>query len=144
MCVLFSRLYAILIPMTAFQPLQEPPRTPRRDRTSPGLYSNHVSPSSRTATLHDLPNSPRAKPRYSTVRELTRKHRTRWLSRDLTAYDPPEDEDGRPQRRRAGSGESPLLSGGWSVVLETFLSDASTYKYCGHVLYFVRRRTMFI
>lgn len=96
------------------------------DRVSPGPYSGRRSPSqsSLVATAHDSPRSPRHRTqRFSTVRELTRRHQTRWLSQDLTSptknnLDSPEM--GRPQNRRGGSSESPLASlGSRSVVGES-------------------------
>lgn len=88
----------------------EPPATPRRDRGSPGSHSNYDSPSARTAMPSDSPQSPHVRPhRISTIREMTRKHQTRWLSQDVTS--PPkllsDDDTGRPQDRRSGSDERP-------------------------------------
>ena len=59
------------------------------------------------------PQSPRVRPqRFSAIREMTRRHQTRWLSQDLVS--PPKshlDQDtGRPQDRRNGSDERPIRS----------------------------------
>ncbi|KAI5123158.1 hypothetical protein M0805_000861 [Coniferiporia weirii] len=109
--------------------LPEPPLTPRKNRGSPGLHSNRNSPSSRAATLQDSPQSPRRTQRYSTVREITRKRQTRWLSQDLMSSqgDAP-DEDGRPQARRGGSNESPLITGGRSVIGESLRAAGLTRR----------------
>ncbi|KAH8113524.1 hypothetical protein DFH11DRAFT_1510280 [Phellopilus nigrolimitatus] len=100
-------------------PPPEVPSTPRKNSDRASLYSNHSSPSSRVATVYDSPQSPRGKSqRYSTVREMTRRHQTRWLSQDIIS--PPRggsEEDA--QGRRGGSGESPLVLGGRSVIGES-------------------------
>ena len=111
-----------------FKALPDPPATPRRsgsDRTSPNVFFGRGSPSqaSRTATTGDSPQSPRVRAqRFSTVREMTRRHQTRWLSQDLTSPSKGDaDENGvRRQSQRGGSTDSPLagIVTGRSVVGE--------------------------
>ncbi|TDL23172.1 hypothetical protein BD410DRAFT_787483 [Rickenella mellea] len=98
------------------------PSTPHRT-LSPGVHVGRSSPSPRshTSALNESPTSPRLK-RFSTVREMTRRHQTRWLSQDLASN--PDDGDSiqdveRRQTRRAGSTESPFGPGGRSVVSES-------------------------
>ncbi|KAH9947435.1 hypothetical protein B0H21DRAFT_778509 [Amylocystis lapponica] len=99
------------------KPVGEPPTTPHRhpDRS----YLGRASPSPK-ASGSGFPNSnvqtsPRraGASRFSTVRELTRKHQTRWLSEDLTGSfdaddDPQEPNGGRRQGHRLGSSEGML------------------------------------
>ncbi|KAH8104661.1 hypothetical protein BXZ70DRAFT_607042 [Cristinia sonorae] len=98
----------------------EPPSTPRRnrdrerERRSP---SPTRSPRTAVSFLAD-PTSPRrpGAARYSTVRDLTRKHQTRWMSEDLSASVDGDDDPGRGngvgrrQGHRAGSSDSPLVT----------------------------------
>ncbi|PBK75253.1 hypothetical protein ARMSODRAFT_1000886 [Armillaria solidipes] len=68
----------------------------------------------RSSTLHfsSLPKTPA---RSSTVRDLNRRHQTRWMSEDLSATSPTDDNDvpviGRRQTPRGGSAESALTVG---------------------------------
>ncbi|OCH87726.1 hypothetical protein OBBRIDRAFT_795954 [Obba rivulosa] len=104
------------------------PSTPHRNRAS-----ERASLSPRSSLNHPTPTqtSPRRPTanRQSTVRELTRKHQTRWLSEDLTVAMDAEDESmsrplngnglSRRQTLRSGSSESPLaINGGRSLVSE--------------------------
>ncbi|PSS06586.1 hypothetical protein PHLCEN_2v3644 [Hermanssonia centrifuga] len=121
--------------------LQSEPSTPHHerfqsDRRSPSPSSSRRPPAS-TSTLPAPPTSIQRSPRrptstrYSTVRELTRKHQTRWLSEDLSASVDADAEDdvsgrsnvnpgsGRKQTQRFGSSESPFgPSGGRSLLGE--------------------------
>ncbi|KAA1469733.1 hypothetical protein DENSPDRAFT_835393 [Dentipellis sp. KUC8613] len=103
------------------------PTTPNRERhysrdtpspkisSANSFYHNQISP------------RPQRTARFSTVRELTRRHQTRWVSEDLTSVRSPsaddEDEDdllehkrptssggdrSRPQKQRGGSMENSL------------------------------------
>ncbi|KAK0462051.1 uncharacterized protein EV420DRAFT_1746320 [Desarmillaria tabescens] len=68
----------------------------------------------RTSTLQftSLPKTPA---RSSTVRDLNRRHQTRWMSEDLSVTSPSDDNDepaiGRRQTLRGGSAESALTVG---------------------------------
>ncbi|KAK0504374.1 hypothetical protein EDD18DRAFT_1133337 [Armillaria luteobubalina] len=68
----------------------------------------------RSSTLHfsSLPKTPA---RSSTVRDLNRRHQTRWMSEDLSATSPTDDNEelaiGRRQTPRGGSAESALTVG---------------------------------
>ncbi|KAH9936129.1 uncharacterized protein B0H18DRAFT_1081855 [Fomitopsis serialis] len=110
---------------------QGEPSTPHRNRNG----HDRASPSSPRAFRTGLPPNTQVSPRrqgqarYSTVRELTRKHQTRWLSEDLSAS--VEDEEpshhangsvesfGRRQGHRGGSSDTVLAgNGGRSLVGE--------------------------
>lgn len=75
-------------------------------------YTSNANTSHRTSSYAN-PN-PRSSPRgahanrSSTVRELTRRHQTRWLSDDI----PSLPDSGRKQTQRGGSAESTLGAGG--------------------------------
>jgi hypothetical protein len=96
---------------------QTPHRLPNRENTNVYLARGSPSPKSSAATFGYADQQPPLSPRgpragrSSTVRELTRRHQTRWLSEDLSA-DPDVDDDipGRRQTQRGGSAESPLAS----------------------------------
>ncbi|KIJ60207.1 hypothetical protein HYDPIDRAFT_117468 [Hydnomerulius pinastri MD-312] len=86
-----------------------PHRTPYRD----GGYMANPDTSPRTAahtaananaSLQYSPRGPRST-RSSTVRDLTRRHQTRWLSDDISNNTP---DSGRRQAQRGGSAESAL------------------------------------
>ncbi|KAG7445621.1 uncharacterized protein BT62DRAFT_932779 [Guyanagaster necrorhizus] len=70
---------------------------------------NNTLTRSSTLQFSSLPKPPA---RSSTVRDLTRRHQTRWMSEDLLATSPTDDNDeptiGRRQTRRGGSAESGL------------------------------------
>ncbi|EMD39581.1 hypothetical protein CERSUDRAFT_92078 [Gelatoporia subvermispora B] len=104
------------------------PSTPHRNRAS---EQASLSPRSSLNRPTQTQTSPRRSTtnRQSTVRELTRKHQTRWLSEDLTGTVDGEDESmsrplnghspGRRQTLRSGSSESALAaSNGRSLVGE--------------------------
>ncbi|GBE85120.1 predicted protein [Sparassis crispa] len=95
------------------------PSTPHRptERYSSPAFSPHASTSM-------IPTNPQTSPRrsgtarYSTVRELTRKHQTRWLSEDLSNGNGDENSPtpgsggvpGRRQGHRGGSSDGLLVS----------------------------------
>ncbi|KZP18936.1 hypothetical protein FIBSPDRAFT_863294 [Athelia psychrophila] len=97
-------------------PPQTPHRQPNRENTN--VYLGRGSPSPQAAVASFAPGNPPRSPRgpkpgrSSTVRELTRRHQTRWLSEDLSGEvngpENDEDGDGRRQAPRGGSMESPL------------------------------------
>ncbi|OBZ71465.1 hypothetical protein A0H81_08669 [Grifola frondosa] len=108
------------------------PTTPHRSHDQSVL--GRASPSPRAAARSYAPNStvttsPRrpTSTRYSTVRELTRKHQTRWMSEDLTSNSVDGKESlahtvngnagGRRQGARGGSSEG-LFGAGRSLVTE--------------------------
>ncbi|KAI0769947.1 hypothetical protein C8Q74DRAFT_1202382 [Fomes fomentarius] len=108
------------------KPSNTEPATPHRlshhaelGRASPSPRKNRISTS-------DPPGSPRrlGQARYSTVRELTRKHQIRWMSEDLSSpsRELPEesfDGSGRRQGHRSGSSEGLLGTvGGRSLIGE--------------------------
>ncbi|TCD70175.1 hypothetical protein EIP91_004645 [Steccherinum ochraceum] len=120
----------------------DPPSTPRRNREREREREREQrspspvrSPRSSVAFLAD-PTSPRrpGAARYSTVRDLTRKHQTRWMSEDLSA--PLDDGDaagrtngsGRRQGHRAGSSDSPLTTGNGRTLLSEGLRAAGLTK----------------
>ncbi|KAH7924532.1 hypothetical protein BV22DRAFT_1129760 [Leucogyrophana mollusca] len=95
-----------------------PHRTSHRDSggypanrtTSPrsGSFSNNTNanaPNPQTSPRGPRPN------RSSTVRELTRRHQTRWLSDDIPTGSVDQPEVGRRQTQRGGSAESHLGAG---------------------------------
>ncbi|KAH7904956.1 hypothetical protein BJ138DRAFT_1018373 [Hygrophoropsis aurantiaca] len=92
---------------TSIEPMT-PHHTSFRDggTTSPriGTFSNNTNsiPNPQTS-----PRGPRTN-RSSTVRELTRRHQTRWLSDDFSAGAPDQPDMGRRQTLRGGSAESQL------------------------------------
>lgn len=108
---------------------QAVPYTPRRNR-DPSKYRRSPSPSERASTSQlglPLPNGQYSPKRHgtpgrtSTVRELTRRHQTRWLSEDLSAsaHGDIEDNPGTPSRSgtsqahySAGNGRRPTGRGG--------------------------------
>ncbi|KAI0821962.1 hypothetical protein BC628DRAFT_1391667 [Trametes gibbosa] len=100
------------------KPLIEP-ATPHRHATRNELGRASPSPRKNRVVASDPPASPRrlGQSRYSTVRELTRKHQTRWMSEDLSSPSRETQDDsydgvngvGRRQGHRAGSSEG--LSG---------------------------------
>ncbi|EJC98977.1 uncharacterized protein FOMMEDRAFT_31534 [Fomitiporia mediterranea MF3/22] len=84
------------------------PQTPRRERTVSGAFSAQDSPSSSRATLHDSPMTPRTRAqRFSSIREITRKHQTRWLSQDMSPLKNGSDEEAPSPSRRVINGDSP-------------------------------------
>lgn len=112
---------------------QTPHRQPNRENTNVYLARGSPSPKASASTFghsNQPPHSPRGpRPtRSSTVRELTRRHQTRWLSEDLSGDTGDRDADefvngsgsGRKQKLRSGSTESPLgpVSLGRSLVGE--------------------------
>ena len=98
---------------------QTPHREHNRENMNVYLARGSPSPNSSASTFGFAPKqSPRGSrsSRSSTVRELTRRHQTRWLSEDLTAEHDQEQEPqgmalGRRQSVRSGSAESPLNGG---------------------------------
>lgn len=102
---------------------QTPHREPTRENTNVYLARGSPSPNASAstfgfATKPPPPQSPRGlrSNRSSTVRELTRRHQTRWLSEDLTGEHDQDEEPqgaalGRRQSLRSGSAESPLNGG---------------------------------
>ncbi|KZT73947.1 hypothetical protein DAEQUDRAFT_761889 [Daedalea quercina L-15889] len=80
------------------------PSTPHRNRNGYGRSSPSSPRTSRTNFQNETQVSPRrpGQSRYSTVRELTRKHQTRWLSEDLSG---PAEGDEEPSHHASGSGE---------------------------------------
>lgn len=128
---------------------QVEPVTPLRERVShtprspspPRQASGSGTPTS--TLLQSVQRSPRrpAGARYSTVRELTRRHQTRWLSEDLSVASPDTGTDnhtpsrandnspafGRRQGHRTGSSESPY-SGRSSILGEGSRSVAASKK----------------
>ena len=115
----------------------DPPSTPRRNRDRE-RRSPSPSPRASVSFLAN-PTSPKrpGAARYSTVRELTRKHQTRWLSEDLSAMDGDDDAVGRSggsggigrkQGHRAGSSDSPLVTGGGRTLLSEGLRAAGLTK----------------
>ncbi|KAK0202119.1 hypothetical protein DFS33DRAFT_1489916 [Desarmillaria ectypa] len=68
----------------------------------------------RNSTLH-FSSVPKTPARSSTLRDLNRRHQTRWMSEDLSAASPTDDNDGpaigRRQSLRGGSAESGLTVG---------------------------------
>ncbi|KAI0947073.1 hypothetical protein AcV7_009603 [Taiwanofungus camphoratus] len=111
------------------------PSTPHRHRDRSLVGRASPSPKKGTGStysdpsVHTSPRRPGAS-RFSTVRELTRKHQTRWLSEDLSASADGEDDaavqyssgsggSGRRQGHRNGSSDGLLIpSGGRSLVGE--------------------------
>lgn len=110
---------------------------PHSDRNSP------TSPRASRTNLSTVQTSPRrpGSVRYSTVRELTRKHQTRWLSEDLSTPGDGEDEAhktpshsngpiGTRQGHRGGSSDAMLLSsGGRSLVSEGLRAAGLTRRH---------------
>ncbi|CCM03679.1 uncharacterized protein FIBRA_05823 [Fibroporia radiculosa] len=105
------------------------PSTPHRQRHRNG----RSSPSSPGTSRSNFPNTVQTSPRrpgasrYSTVRDLTRKHQTRWLSEDLSGdvegdtsqRDANNANAGRRQGHRGGSSDGLLmLTNGRSLVGE--------------------------
>ncbi|KAF7987021.1 hypothetical protein HWV62_125 [Athelia sp. TMB] len=98
---------------------QTPHRQPTHENTNVYLGRGSPDPNASVASFASTPGgnptrSPRAKTgRSSTVRDLTRRHQTRWLSEDLSGEIGDEDVDGggRRQTPRGGSMESPLSNG---------------------------------
>ena len=99
---------------------QTPHREPNRENMNVYLARGSPSPNSSASTFgfapkQPPPQSPRAarSNRSSTVRELTRRHQTRWLSEDLAVEHDQEQGValGRRQSVRSGSAESPLNGG---------------------------------
>ncbi|TFY65506.1 hypothetical protein EVJ58_g1931 [Rhodofomes roseus] len=118
---------------------QGEPSTPHRNRNG----YDRSSPSSPRGPRSTLPSntqlSPRrpGQPRYSTVRDLTRKHQTRWLSEDLSAS--LEDEEpsytnesiesvGRRQGHRGGSSDTLLAGNGGRTLIGEGLRAAGLAK----------------
>ncbi|KAI8994169.1 hypothetical protein BD414DRAFT_411088 [Trametes punicea] len=106
------------------------PATPHRHTGRNELGRASPSPRKNRATASDPPASPRrlGLSRYSTVRELTRKHQTRWMSEDLSSPSREHPDEsfgsvasgmGRRQGHRAGSSEGLLgTAGGRSLIGE--------------------------
>ncbi|KAK7690140.1 hypothetical protein QCA50_006789 [Cerrena zonata] len=97
------------------------PTTPSRNRERERAQRRSPSPRSPRASTSNSNNpSPRKYGRPSTIRELTRKHQTRWLSEDLSAQDRDDitSSVGRRQSQKPGSSESPITQGGRSLVGE--------------------------
>ncbi|KAI1793313.1 hypothetical protein LXA43DRAFT_237425 [Ganoderma leucocontextum] len=101
------------------------PATPHQSNRAE-LGRGSPSPRKTRISTSDPPGSPRrlGQSRYSTVRELTRKHQMRWMSEDLSSpsRERPEqsfDSTGRRQGHRTGSSEGLLgTAGGRSLVGE--------------------------
>ncbi|KAG2038154.1 hypothetical protein BDR03DRAFT_955301 [Suillus americanus] len=91
--------------------LDDRPMTPYHNSRQDS-YTSNANTSHRTSSYAN-PN-PRSSPRgahanrSSTVRELTRRHQTRWLSDDVSGL----PDSGRKQTQRGGSAESTLGAGG--------------------------------
>ncbi|TBU31791.1 hypothetical protein BD311DRAFT_775768 [Dichomitus squalens] len=102
------------------------PATPRRSSSRAELGRASPSPRKTRISTSDPPGSPRrlGQARYSTVRELTRKHQLRWMSEDLSSPsreqpDQSFDGPGRRQGHRTGSSEGLLgTAGGRSLIGE--------------------------
>lgn len=115
---------------TVFINILQEPGTPSRNRAREREREReriqHRSPSPRSpraSTSNSNNPSPRKQGRPSTIRELTRRHQTRWLSEDLSAQDRDDTTSsaGRRQSHKTGSSESPLsltTPGGRSLVGE--------------------------
>lgn len=86
-------------PMT---PHRAPFRDDGYDYNSPRTAAHTAANAS--TSVHYSPRGPRST-RFSTVRDLTRRHQTRWLSDDLSGSAP---DSGRRQSQRGGSAESAL------------------------------------
>ncbi|KAI0766457.1 hypothetical protein BD413DRAFT_672974 [Trametes elegans] len=109
------------------RPIGEPTTPHRHSSVRNDLGRASPSPRKNRATASDPPASPRrlGQARYSTVRDLTRKHQTRWMSEDLSSPSRDNNDDsfesitGRRQGHRAGSSEGLLgTAGGRSLVGE--------------------------
>ncbi|KAI0631968.1 hypothetical protein C8Q77DRAFT_1218535 [Trametes polyzona] len=98
------------------------PATPHRHTARNELGRASPSPRKNRVVASDPPASPRrlGQSRYSTVRELTRKHQTRWMSEDLSSPSRENHDEsfeganggmGRRQGHRAGSSEGRSLIG---------------------------------
>ncbi|KAI0333713.1 hypothetical protein GY45DRAFT_1319315 [Cubamyces sp. BRFM 1775] len=103
------------------------PATPHRHSTRTDLGRGSPSPRKNRHVPSDPPLSPRrlGQSRYSTVRELTRRHQTRWMSEDLSSPSRENPDDsydsvpGRRQGHRSGSSEGLLgTAGGRSLIGE--------------------------
>ena len=102
------------------------PATPHRLSNRAELGRASPSPRKTRISTSDPPDSPRrlGQSRYSTVRELTRKHQMRWASEDLSSPsrerpEQPFEGPGRRQGHRTGSSEGLLgTAGGRSLVGE--------------------------
>ncbi|OSD07342.1 hypothetical protein PYCCODRAFT_1359215 [Trametes coccinea BRFM310] len=106
------------------------PATPHRASSRNDLGRASPSPRKNRVSASDPPASPRrlGLSKYSTVRELTRKHQTRWMSEDLSSpsrenadesFDPLPNGMGRRQGHRTGSSEGLLgTAGGRSLIGE--------------------------
>ncbi|KAF8125796.1 hypothetical protein EV363DRAFT_1350161 [Boletus edulis] len=90
------------------------PMTPHRASFRDDGYEDDYSPRTAAHTAVNatskVQHSPRGarSTRFSTVRDLTRRHQTRWLSDDLSGNAP---DSGRRQSQRGGSAESALNGG---------------------------------
>ncbi|KAH9931648.1 uncharacterized protein BXZ73DRAFT_47155 [Epithele typhae] len=99
------------------------PATPHRVTNRSELGRASPSPRKTRISTSDPPGSPRrlGQARYSTVRELTRKHQIRWMSEDLSSPSQDfalESGVGRRNGQRSGSGEGMSGTMGRSVVGE--------------------------
>ncbi|KAI0755103.1 hypothetical protein C8Q80DRAFT_1095322, partial [Daedaleopsis nitida] len=112
------------------------PATPHRMASRAELGRASPSPRKTRISTSDPPGSPRrlGQGRYSTVRELTRKHQMRWMSEDLSSPSrerPDDDMDigGRRQGHRSGSSEGLLGTvGGRSLIGEGLRAAGLTKK----------------
>ncbi|KAG6376854.1 hypothetical protein JVT61DRAFT_880 [Boletus reticuloceps] len=86
------------------------PMTPHRDDGYEDDYSPRTAAHTAVNATSKVQHSPRGarSTRFSTVRDLTRRHQTRWLSDDLSGNAP---DSGRRQSQRGGSAESALNGG---------------------------------
>ncbi|KAI0352590.1 hypothetical protein OH77DRAFT_1408788 [Trametes cingulata] len=122
------------------KPNGEPPGTPHRHTSRNELGRASPSPRKNRVVASDPPASPRrlGLSRYSTVRELTRKHQTRWMSEDLSSPSRENADEsfesvnggmGRRQGHRAGSSEGLLgTAGGRSLIGEGLRAAGLTKK----------------
>ncbi|KAI0670911.1 hypothetical protein C8Q78DRAFT_974695 [Trametes maxima] len=112
------------------------PATPHRHPTRNELGRASPSPRKNRVVASDPPASPRrfGQSRYSTVRELTRNHQTRWMSEDLSSPSRENPDQplysimGRSQGHRSGSSEGLLGTAGGRSLLGEGLRAAGLTK----------------
>lgn len=96
-------------PQGSIEPMT-PYRASFRDDECEDSHSPRTAAHTATNATNSVQYSPRGarSTRFSTVRDLTRRHQTRWLSDDLSGNAP---DAGRRQSQRGGSAESALNGG---------------------------------
>ncbi|KAJ7643623.1 hypothetical protein FB45DRAFT_895601 [Roridomyces roridus] len=108
-------------PPSQFQQTSPNKRHSLAGSTASSSFSPRHAHSNSTSSTSTIGSTVQGRERSSTVRDLARRHQTRWMSEDLSASNGVADGDREPERRqslRGGSAESALGSVGRSLLGE--------------------------